>query len=520
MKCFDGFSCDGEQADEDNGLKEWEMMHLVLTIILFIVVGLTIVRGVLGCLNRRASRRKMQEFKDNFGKRDEFIKEALPVSKWKEGDAEKECAICMEDFEPGVEVSRAISGRTKKDKEGCKHVFHPDCIKTWLMKHHECPTCRRTFLGSKESELFILYGSKPIEEIPSFPQTRSEFSILCLLTALFHPERIYLQEEDDGNLTNNRIHNRDGHSHDDDNDSTSGMNYAPSTTEQTFQERDEESNNNWNNSSTGINNFTGAFEATIQNLNVESNDNGSTFVPLEADNAGVEATFQGHDEESNDNANNSSSSINSCVGASEATVQYLNVESNDKGSPCIPLGMDKAEVEAGAGQAFHHFGITLSDSGLNPLEMSNDVVGRAELTIKEVDQESSNSEKYDSSRRTNDAAGTGEVAFQDSNVALSNSRCFYSREINDNADIDGMMIDIRENFSPIPINTVADGVTFEDKDVALSSGINDAVGTAETTPERIDVEYSYNEKYGNPSSSQICDVEDTEEMIIQNVDVE
>jgi len=42
------------------------------------------------------------------------------------------CAICMEDIETTNEV---ITLR-------CKHCYHGDCIKKWLVQKMSCPTCR------------------------------------------------------------------------------------------------------------------------------------------------------------------------------------------------------------------------------------------------------------------------------------------------------------------------------------------------------------------------------------------
>jgi len=56
------------------------------------------------------------------------------------------CCCCLEDFSDDIEVV----------KTKCKHVFHPDCLKGWIMtrlnlyltseRHHNvrpnCPSCR------------------------------------------------------------------------------------------------------------------------------------------------------------------------------------------------------------------------------------------------------------------------------------------------------------------------------------------------------------------------------------------
>ena len=61
------------------------------------------------------------------------------------------CSICMEPFKFDDDV-------VKSKNVDCNHVFHMDCIFTWLMKHDECPMCRREYLcgaiedGGEEDE--------------------------------------------------------------------------------------------------------------------------------------------------------------------------------------------------------------------------------------------------------------------------------------------------------------------------------------------------------------------------------
>eukprot|EP00521_Asterionellopsis_glacialis_P009446 CAMPEP_0195287438 /NCGR_PEP_ID=MMETSP0707-20130614/4498_1 /TAXON_ID=33640 /ORGANISM="Asterionellopsis glacialis, Strain CCMP134" /LENGTH=366 /DNA_ID=CAMNT_0040347191 /DNA_START=327 /DNA_END=1427 /DNA_ORIENTATION=+ len=54
-------------------------------------------------------------------------------------DEDKECPICFEEFAVGDKVAWSISGE-------CHHVFHMDCIKSWLLRHTECPCCRRMYM--------------------------------------------------------------------------------------------------------------------------------------------------------------------------------------------------------------------------------------------------------------------------------------------------------------------------------------------------------------------------------------
>lgn len=55
------------------------------------------------------------------------------TEKNKEGDEDdKNCAICLEDFEP-----RQVVMLTP-----CSHMFHEECIVPWVKCHGQCPVCR------------------------------------------------------------------------------------------------------------------------------------------------------------------------------------------------------------------------------------------------------------------------------------------------------------------------------------------------------------------------------------------
>lgn len=50
-----------------------------------------------------------------------------------------ECAICLAPYENGQQVCES-------NNMSCKHIFHSECMLSWLRKHNECPCCRKIFL--------------------------------------------------------------------------------------------------------------------------------------------------------------------------------------------------------------------------------------------------------------------------------------------------------------------------------------------------------------------------------------
>jgi len=47
--------------------------------------------------------------------------------------AEKECSICLNEFEPGDQC---------RSLPTCSHTFHRSCIDLWLLRRAECPLCK------------------------------------------------------------------------------------------------------------------------------------------------------------------------------------------------------------------------------------------------------------------------------------------------------------------------------------------------------------------------------------------
>jgi len=54
-------------------------------------------------------------------------------------DISQQCAICLERFQPDEEICCSHN-------KNCAHRFHRPCISAWLLKHEDCPCCRRNYL--------------------------------------------------------------------------------------------------------------------------------------------------------------------------------------------------------------------------------------------------------------------------------------------------------------------------------------------------------------------------------------
>ena len=53
--------------------------------------------------------------------------------KYKKGDQEEYCVVCLSKYEEGEEV---------RELPRCKHSFHAPCIDKWFLSHLHCPLCR------------------------------------------------------------------------------------------------------------------------------------------------------------------------------------------------------------------------------------------------------------------------------------------------------------------------------------------------------------------------------------------
>ncbi|XP_022768384.1 RING-H2 finger protein ATL11-like [Durio zibethinus] len=79
------------------------------------------------------------------------------------GKGTLECAVCLNEFEDD-ETLRLIPK--------CNHVFHPDCIDTWLSSHSTCPVCRAN-LAPKPGEN-ISCATVQVNDSNSEPENRPD----------------------------------------------------------------------------------------------------------------------------------------------------------------------------------------------------------------------------------------------------------------------------------------------------------------------------------------------------------
>jgi len=71
---------------------------------------------------------------------------------------ESECAICLEPFESEDNINTL---------HNCQHIYHPECIKKWLLEHKNCPYCRAR-VSKTEAKIDIDEELKPQEENTAF----------------------------------------------------------------------------------------------------------------------------------------------------------------------------------------------------------------------------------------------------------------------------------------------------------------------------------------------------------------
>jgi len=108
-----------------------------------------------------------------------------------------ECSICLEVLEPGEKLSWS---RNLK----CEHVFHHECLMSWLMTHDECPYCRTEIVGdntkSEKDIEAIIYSDdegSPVD-VNVYDKLRS---FIQRSVSYFQPQRVTRIDEHNGSET-------------------------------------------------------------------------------------------------------------------------------------------------------------------------------------------------------------------------------------------------------------------------------------------------------------------------------
>ncbi|KAG8057070.1 hypothetical protein GUJ93_ZPchr0002g26003 [Zizania palustris] len=69
-----------------------------------------------------------------------------------------ECAVCLSEFD---------DDETLRLLPKCSHVFHPDCIDTWLASHVTCPVCRANLIPDPDGAAAPASDSDILAELPT-----------------------------------------------------------------------------------------------------------------------------------------------------------------------------------------------------------------------------------------------------------------------------------------------------------------------------------------------------------------
>ncbi|OEL27805.1 E3 ubiquitin-protein ligase ATL6 [Dichanthelium oligosanthes] len=111
------------------------------------------------------------------------------VKAHKAGKGALECAVCLSEFD---------DDETLRLLPKCSHVFHPDCIDTWLASHVTCPVCRANLVpdpNAPADDAPELPGA-PAQELPS-PTSAPAPAAVVIDVEETEEERIIREEADE-----------------------------------------------------------------------------------------------------------------------------------------------------------------------------------------------------------------------------------------------------------------------------------------------------------------------------------
>ncbi|XP_057432293.1 putative RING-H2 finger protein ATL50 [Lotus japonicus] len=122
-----------------------------------------------------------------------------------EGGSCIECAVCLAEFQDGDSIRLLPK---------CHHVFHPDCIDSWLLSHMSCPVCRATLTSDDVPDDIVII---PISDTtttttatatePEPPANGSSSSTISSSVTVTEIEEVVTapEEEGEGEISNSIV---------------------------------------------------------------------------------------------------------------------------------------------------------------------------------------------------------------------------------------------------------------------------------------------------------------------------
>ncbi|KAF5198096.1 Ring-h2 finger protein atl57 [Thalictrum thalictroides] len=103
---------------------------------------------------------------------DILIIQSLPAFAWKEIEEQEsiDCSVCLSQFEEKESVTVIPY---------CGHLFHTECIDTWLLSNVSCPLCRsiQLFPSNKITVECLDVGLRPLDQIQV--EARNKLMLTC-----------------------------------------------------------------------------------------------------------------------------------------------------------------------------------------------------------------------------------------------------------------------------------------------------------------------------------------------------
>ncbi|KAF8781102.1 hypothetical protein HU200_001079 [Digitaria exilis] len=115
------------------------------------------------------------------------------VKAHKAGKGALECAVCLSEFD---------DDETLRLLPKCSHVFHPDCIDTWLASHVTCPVCRANLVPDPNAPAAAGDEPEPIPaapapELPASPTSAPPAAAVVVIDVEETEEQRIIREEAD-----------------------------------------------------------------------------------------------------------------------------------------------------------------------------------------------------------------------------------------------------------------------------------------------------------------------------------